>query len=211
MRRTILLAAFILVGGAALPMNAALVTFSQPNASYTSSTQLLPVSAAELANVSSLSDGTLTATFSASLQVATVPTNWFNWGTPPAVETATPRVLITPGVDATLLTITFSQPLSVFGLEAMPDAFGATSITENFYHNATNIGSIVLNPDGAVSALLFAASSSTTITSVDITAVGTDFAIANLRYTLAVPEPNTWIMLAAGLAFLGWRGRRKLG
>lgn len=211
MRRTTRFAILILVGAIALPLSATLVVIPQPNAAYTSSTNLLPVTAVELSNVNSLTDGILTATFSAPLQVATVPDNWLNWGSPPVVENAAPRVLITPGVDETLLTITFSQPLSLFGLEGAPDAFGTTTMTENFFNGATNIGSIQLSPDGSVGALLFAASSSTPITSVNITAVGTDFAVADLRYALASPEPNTWIALATGLALFGYSRRRKLG
>jgi hypothetical protein len=214
MKLTHCLAAAIFSIAVAGQLSAALVQIAQPNAAYTSSTNLLPVTAAELSNVNSLTDGTFTATFSEPLQVATVPTNWFNWGTPPTVESATPRVLITPGTTATLLTITFSQAVSVFGLEAMPDAFGTTQMTENFYNGATNIGSIVLSPDGSVSALLFAASSTTPITSVDITAVGTDFAVANLRYSLAnaatVPEPGAWMGMMTGLGLILALRRRKL-
>jgi hypothetical protein len=214
MKLTHCLAAAIFSIAVAGQLSAALVQIAQPNGAYTSSTNLLPVSAAELSNVNSLTDGTFTATFSEPLQVATVPTNWFNWGTPPTVENATPRVLITPGVNASLLTITFSQAVSVFGLEAMPDAFGTTQMTENFYNGSTNIGSIVLSPDGSVSALLFAASSTTPITSVDITAVGTDFAVANLRYSLAnaatVPEPGAWMGMMTGLGLILALRRRKL-
>ncbi len=210
MRRIHYLAAAVFSVAIAGQLSAALIQIPQPNAAYTSSTSLLPVTGVELSNVNSLTDGTLTATFSAPLQIATVPTNWLNWGTPPAVESATPRVLITPGVNATLLTITLSQGVTLFGLEAMPDAFGTAQITENFYNGNTNIGSITLSPDGSVGALLFAASSTTLITSVDITAVGTDFAIANLRYSLATPEPATWMCMLAGLGVIASLRRRKL-
>jgi hypothetical protein len=213
--------ATLVLAGAAAPLHATLLTIAQPGAAYTSSTSLLPVTADELANVSSLTDGILTATFSEPLQVATVvntdPTNWFNWGSPPAVENANPRVLISPGTTSTLLTITFSQPVTLFGLEGMPDGFGPEPMTENFFNGATNIGSISLIPDGSVGALLFAASSTIPITSINITttadplANGTDFAIGDLRYALAAPEPNTWIALVAGLGIIGWSRRRKLG
>jgi hypothetical protein len=211
------LATLILAGAAAAPLHATLLTIAQPGAAYTSSTSLLPVTASELANVSSVTDGIFTATFSELLQVATVPTDWLTWGSPPAVENATPRVLISPGTTSTLLTITFSQPVTLFGLEAMPDGFGPEPMTENFYNGASNIGSIQLTPDGSAGALLFAASSTIPITSIDITTTanplenGTDFAVAELRYALAAPEPNTWIALVAGLGIIGWSRRRKLG
>jgi hypothetical protein len=219
MRRTNRLAslATLILAGAAAPLHATLLTIAQPGAAYTSSTSLLPVTASELANVSSVTDGIFTATFSELLQVATVPTDWLTWGSPPAVENATPRVLISPGTTSTLLTITFSQPVTLFGLEAMPDGFGPEPMTENFYNGASNIGSILLTPDGSAGALLFAASSTIPITSIDITTTanplenGTDFAVAELRYALAAPEPNTWIALAAGLGIIGWSRRRKLG
>ncbi len=210
------LATLLLAGAVAAPLSATLIPIAQPNASYTSSTTLLPVTATELSNVSSITDGIFTATFSEPLQVATVPTNWLTWGSPPAVENSTPRVLITPGTTSTLLTITFSQPVTLFGLEAMPDAFGPEPMTENFYNGSTNIGSIQLTPDGSAGALLFAASSTIPITSIDITttanpsANGTDFAVAELRYSLATPEPNTWIAMATGLGIIAWSRRRKI-
>ena len=227
MRRTNHLAALILFGAAATPLSATLITIAQPNAAYTSSTSLLPVTAAEGTNISSVTDGTLTATFSdpalsPPMQVAFVsPTDWGFWGNPPAVENATPVVLISPGVTSTLLTITFSKPLTLFGLEAMPDGFFPEPMTENFFNGATNIGSISLSPDGnpadpGAGALLFAASSTVPITSVTITTTanptedGTDFAIADLRYSLVTPEPSTWIAMATGLGFIGWSRRRKL-
>jgi hypothetical protein len=209
MRKSTGLAALMMGALVTLPLSAGLIVIPQPNAGYTSSTTLLPVTAAELSNTGSVNDATLTASFSDPLQVAFVPTDWFNWGTPPAVENPSPTVLITPGSDATLLTITFSQALSTFGLEAMPDAFGTTTMTETFYNGSTSLGSIVLTPDGSVSALLFAASSTTPITSVTITAANTDFAIGNLRYALAAPEPNTWIGLGTGLALIAGFARRR--
>lgn len=209
MIHTTRLAILLAFGCAAVPLSAAFIVIPQPNAGYTSSTTLIPVTAVELSNVNSINDANLTVSFSDPLQVATVPTNWFSWGSAPAVENSAPRVLITPGTGATVLTLTFSQALSVFGLEAMPDAFGVTSMTETFFNGATNLGTISLNPDGSVSALLFAASSSTPITSVQITAANTDFAIADIRYAVAAPEPNTWIGLGTGLAFIAAYARKR--
>src|SRR5579862_1684386 len=97
MRRTNRLATLILVGTAVAPLSASLITIAQPNAAYTSSTTLLPVTGVELAFVTSVTNGPFTVTFSEPMQIDTVPTDWLTWGSPPAVENPTPRVLNTPG------------------------------------------------------------------------------------------------------------------
>jgi hypothetical protein len=212
------------LGTMVMPSSAAFVAIPQPDASYISTTTLLPISAADQSNVNSLTDGIFTATFSTPLQVFTNPGAFpFTWNTPPATENANPTVLLTSGFSSvTLLTIAFSQPVSQFGLEAQPDAFDIDfSVTANFYDGALNVGSINLSPSGDAGALLFAASTSGKFTSFDITAIpltlpanDVDFAIAELRYTLAptsVPEPGTWMAMAGGLSLLGFRKLLKRG
>jgi len=191
----------------------------QPNAAYTSSTTLLPITGADGGTLSALSDSNLTVNFSALLEKFTVPDTWTAWGSPPVVETSTPRVLSPTGPGyqtVTTVTLTFSQPLTIFGMEAEPDAFsqGSLPVTLFFYNGGTELGFITDSLDGSF-AELFAASSDTPITSV-LLAIGgnaalpegTDFGIAQLRYALApgaVPEPATWLMGFAGLAFLAAR------
>jgi len=191
-----------------------------PNVGYTSSTTLLPITGSDAETTTTLSDVNLTVTFTELLQKFSVPDTWGVWGSPPTVETSTPRILSPAGPNyqsVNAVTLNFSQPLSIFGLEAEPDAFtqGFFPVTLFFYNGATELGSVTDQLDGS-SAELFAASSDTPITSVLLRVDGNatlpegiDFGIAQLRYSLAapaaVPEPGTWLMGVAGIAFLAVR------
>ena len=206
---------------ASIPASAAFVQIPQPNAGYTSSTTLIPITNPpypDLTILNSIADPNLTINFSTGLEARTVPPTWATWNVPPAVETSTPRVLKTPGLGNTLLTLSFSKPLTIFGLEAEPDPnlnSPTFLVTENFFNGATNVGSISMNVNGNGGALLFAGQATaptSPFTSVNITAGATDFAIAQLRYQLApapplgTPEPATWMAMAGGLfALAGFR------
>ena len=195
--------------------NASFIEIPQPDATYTSSTTLIPITGADGDVTSTLSDANLTVTFSTPMQVFTVPTTWSNWGSPPATESSTPKVLSPEDFTLTSITLTFSHPLTTFGLEAEPDAlaiYGQFPVTLTFFNGATQIGAITRSIDGA-SAALFAATSTTPITSA-VLAVGgnqavpegSDPGLAQVRYALAdvtppgVPEPATCF---TGLAVFG--------
>jgi hypothetical protein len=180
-----------------------------PDSTYTNSTTLVPITGADGETTLTLSDANLTVTFSTAMQKFTVPDSWTSWNSPPATETSTPRVLSPADFTLTTVTLNFSQPLSIFGLEAEPDAFtqGAFPITLDFFNGVTLLGTVGRTIDGS-SAALFAASSTTPITSVTLTVngnsnvpEGVDPGIAQIRYAL-VPEPSTWLMLGAGLLTL---------
>jgi hypothetical protein len=190
--------------------NAQLTQIPLPDAAYTSSTTLIPIIGADGDTTLTLSDANLTVTFSTLMQEFTVPTSWSNWGSPPTVETSTPRVLSPVDfLTTTSVSLFFSQPLTVFGLEAEPDAFeGTFPVRLDFFNGVTPLGTVSNNLTG-FGAALFAASSTTPITSVTLTIdgnaqdpAGTDPGIAQIRYALPVPEPSTWIMVATGLALL---------
>jgi hypothetical protein len=201
---------------AAGPVTAGIITIAQPTAGYTGSTTLLTVTAPDNTVVNSLSDPNLMVTFSTGLTALTVPATYSAWNNPPTTETSTPRVLLTPILGATLLTLTFSQPLMTFGLEADPDPLvGTFPMTATFFSGATSLGTINLSLSNNVganpgAALFAATTTSGPITSMTITATGTDFAIADLRYllsppTTSTPEPSTWMVAAIGLAAFGFR------
>jgi hypothetical protein len=209
--RITLFAAFLLWIPA---LSAAFMQIPQPNAAYTSSTTLLPITGPDGDTTLALSDPNLTVTFSTLMQKFTVPTTWSNWGSPPTVETSTPRVLSPFDFTLTSVSLLFSQPLTIFGLEAEPDAlaqYGAFPVTLDFFNGGTLLGTVSNTLDGS-GAALFAASSMTPITSVTLTIsgnaqvpTGTDPGIAQLRYALAtqsVPEggPSTWLMVVTTLA-----------
>jgi hypothetical protein len=160
------------------------------------------------------SDGTLiaggsaggeTVLYSSDLVEYTVPTSWVAWGTPPAVETSTPRVGFTNGISS--LSISLITPAKTFGFELGPDKQTSEDTIAAFYSGSTLVGTIDRFPDGNGGALLYAASTTTNpFTSVVITNLeGDDFAVAQERFALAVPEPAPLLLLIpafAGFAFL---------
>jgi PEP-CTERM motif-containing protein len=199
--------------------NAAFDPIPLPDSTYTSSTTLIPITGPDGDTILTLSDANLTVTFSTAMQKFTVPDSWTNWNSPPATETSTPRVLSPADFTLTSITLSFSQPLTTFGLEAEPDATtqGAFPVTLDFFNGLTLLGTVTRTIDGS-GAALFAAGSTTPITSVTLTVggnanvpEGVDPGIAQIRYTAAVPEPSTWILFAAGLGLLTVRRYRFTG
>ncbi|HXG08472.1 MAG TPA: hypothetical protein VNK04_01665 [Gemmataceae bacterium] len=194
---------------------AAFVTIANPGSlhpsggSYTSATTLLPITTPEFDTTTSLSDGTLTITFSTSMQSLTVPNSWLSWSSPPNSEGANPTVLWTQG-RATLI-LTFSQPLQTFGFELQPNELAVFTFTANYQSGASSVGSIVQDVDGDGGARLFAAvatSPTDPFTSVTISSGGADFAIAQLRYAPAgggiiIPAPAGLPLLVGGVLTLG--------
>jgi hypothetical protein len=185
------------------------IPISSPVAAYLNGTTRLNVVQPDFSVVSSLSDASETATFSAGLVALTVPTTWSTWGSPPNTESATPRVLWTNGL--TSLRIDLSSPVGTFGLEAEPGPIGAFNITASFFDSGGLVGTITRSVNGNAGALLFAASTTTTsFNRVDLSS-SQDFAIANLRYTSAanVPEPSTvTLCLIGGGVLVLFRSRR---
>jgi len=200
-------------------VQAALVQIPQPDAAYTSSTTLLPITGNDGDTTTSLSDANLTVTFSTDMQKFIG--SWGNWGTPPTVETSTPNVLAPVDfLNVNSFVMSFSTGLRTFGIEVEPDAFtqGFFPVSVQFFNGATSLGTLIDSMDGST-AELFAAMSTTPITSVIVTIsgnsnlpAGTDPAIAQVRYNLAataVPEPAVMFTGAAGLALLA--GLRRYG
>ena len=156
---------------------------STPTAGYTGSTILIPITGANFGEITSLTDGTQTLTFSGNVSRRTVPGGgWGTWASPPFTESGTPRVVY---ADATSLTITLSLPRKTFGFEVEPNLPGPYDISVDFRNGGTSLGTVTQSISGASGARLAAASSSTTpITSVVITAPGgaNGFAMAQFRY-----------------------------
>jgi hypothetical protein len=218
-RRRRLSAALISIIGffglSVIPVHASFMQIPLPDAAYTSSTTLIPVTGQDGATTLTLSDANLTVTFSTLMQ--TFIGSWGTWGSPPAVETSTPGVLAPVDfLTTTSVTLSFSQSLTTFGLEAEPDAFtqGAFPVRLDFFNGVMLLGTVSNSLDGSTAAL-FAASSSAPITSVTLTIegnandpAGTDPAIAQIRYALAgsqsVPEggPSIWLVVITVIALL---------
>jgi len=202
--------AFFLLSAA--PLQAAFVQIPQPDAAYTSSTTLIPITGMDGDTLIALSDANLTITFSTLMQEFTAGDTWSSWGSPPATEGNTPRVLSPfDFFNVTSVTMNFSQGLTIFGLEAEPDGFtqGTFPMRLDFFNGATLIGTVsypAVDPFGG--AVLFAASSMTPITSATLTVEGNanfppgvDPGMAQFRYALAatqsVPEGGSAIGLVA--------------
>lgn len=208
-------AATALVFGIAGTAQAGMVTIASPDAGYTSSTTLIPITAPDFTNFGSVTDGTVTVNLSSALNARTVSGGgWATWSSPPNSETANPRVASTSG--GLSLTFTFSQALDIFGFELEPDSFVIANVVAEFFDGATSIGSISLDVDGNAGARLFAADADggDSFTSVIITAAANagGFAVANLRYAAApsdVPVPATIGLFSAALAGLGFARTRR--
>jgi hypothetical protein len=185
---------------AAAPASAQFTTVTQPNASYTSSTTLVPITASNYSTVNSITSGSQTVSFSSTLEARTVPGGgWATWAAPPAVESATPRVLYGTGTG---VTVTLSTPAYGFGLEIEPNS-GTQTVTATYMNGATTLGTVTVTPTGTAGALLAAAYSGTPITSVVISCPGTGFAIAQLRYASApVPALGTYAMVMLGVLLM---------
>jgi len=220
--RTAVLASPLIWAAAA---HASFVIIAQPNAAYTSSTTLIPITGNDFDTTTSLSDANLTVTFSTLMEKFSVPTTWTSWSSPPDAETSTPNVLSPADISVNSVMLNFSTALSTFGIEVEPDAlpqYGTFPVSLTFFNGATQIGQINKNLDGATSALFAASVDGATplITSVVLTVApnvqsphGTDPGMAQFRYALAsvssTPEPATLFTCGSLLAVLfGLRSRR---
>jgi hypothetical protein len=174
---------------------------SSPTPAYTGNTTLPAVSTG--AGIVAVSGGGQTVTFSAPLTGSVVGSvgGWTVWGTPPDTETATPTVLATAFFPVvTSLTLTLSSPVTTFGLEIEPanattfPTPTAHPITATFFNGATTLGTVTrsVTYNGA---RVFALSSSTPITSVQISAPAAagGFAMGRFRFgnsLIGGPDPT---------------------
>ncbi len=169
-----------------------------PTAAYTSGTTLIPITGPDTVVISSVSDASETVNFSQPMTTATVPLTYATWNTPPAVESATPRVVF--NATATTETLTLSSATNTFGFELEPDSGGAgIPVTVSFFSGATLDGQISQAVNSVSGALLFAGTSTTPITSVGISesAPGAGWGLANFRYGPLVPQTTLSVTATA--------------
>lgn len=214
--RTVYLAgaALALVAVIRLPARGDFTPIPQPDTAYVASTDLLAITAPDFDVVAAVAYGTDTVSFDIPLVALTVPTTWSSWGSPPNTESLAPRVLWTNGL--TSLSLTSTNPLTIFGLEAQPNTSVVSTISANFFSGSNLVGTITLNVDGNGGARLFGASTTTTPFNRVVLSSTDDFAIAQVRVS-AVPEPTgivlcTWATLLS-LVYCGCsagRGTRQV-
>ena len=196
-----------LLGLAAASAFAQFTPISSPDAAYTSSTTIIPITAANgTAGITSLTSGSQTMTLSTGLNAAQVGVSgWSTWNSPPNAETATPKVLASYSTLASL-TLTLSTPTTTFGFELEPNTFGVFPISVAFMNGSTTLGTVARSPNGASGSLLFAATSSTPITHAVITATGggNGYAMAQFRFAAAmtVPTLGEWGMIALSVLLI---------
>jgi hypothetical protein len=189
---------------AAVPALAQFAPVATPTPAYTSSTTLFSIAPANGISVPSITSGSQTVSFSPAPSAQTVPGGgWSTWGAPPNTESATPRVLAFFGQTAA--TITLSQAVSTFGFEVEPNNFGNHTFTATFLNGSTTLGTVTLSVAGNAGALLAAATSTPSITSVTISApTSGGFAIAQLRFALpsltSIPTLSTTGFAGLGMA-----------
>lgn len=202
------LLSFFILSMFASVAHAGLIQISNPDASYLGTTTNIAITEPDYAAISSLSDGTLTVNSSNTLGVYTVPSSWSSWSSPPYSESATPRVLLSPSS----LTLTFSNPVNIFGIEAQGNPFDMRTFTVSFFNGLDLVGTFTRDIHGDAGARLLAASATggDVFTRVAIS-TDTDFGIAQFRYGLAttnVPEPGTLVLLGIGTAGAAFSRRR---
>lgn len=164
-----------------------------PNAAYLAATTKIEI--ADLPPFSvheSISDGTLTVTFSEPMtKVGPVPDGWSTWSSPPFSEDPNPYVLISP---TNVLTLDLSRPVSVFGFELEPSPFGEFDFTADFYLGDTLVESVSRVVDGNSGARLFGRTDGRIDRVVIFGPV--EFAIAQVRYRLDVIEQTAILAFA---------------
>jgi hypothetical protein len=211
------LLALAFLAGSAGDSRGDFVTIATPTAAYTSSTTKIPITASTGTALGSVGDGALTIAFTGPTTVTAVGPGIFGWGTPPTVEEVAPPVLFSQFQLSRSLT--FSRPLSTFGVEMEsnnPTGFFTSPtfrLTATFFDNGVTVGSIPLDLVAPGGTRLFAATTTGEFTSVTLTAASGSggFEFGQIRYAAAaVPEPSSLALTGiAGVMSLRHARRRR--
>ena len=125
--------------------------------------------------------------------------------------TMIPSTRSDPSAWVSDLTINFSNPVSIFGLEILPAHDYGFDFTVNYFSGTNGSGTLLdsvtmngLNDWG------FFGATDPAIRSVTIFTNDTTFLASDMRFAAAAPEPSTSLLLAAGLLGLGLLSRRRL-
>jgi hypothetical protein len=217
-----------------IPAQAAFITFQDPTVTYLSGTNLIGLDALSLASTTSaVTSGSLTVGLTSPWQVGQLGAasfgEWTNYASS-VIETPAPSRVLAQTSAATY-TLNFSGiAVRTFGLELAPyDGFDS-DFTLRFFSGSTELGSVsrtvgfdFIAGTPTFYARLFAASSLTAITRVEISTTGSwGPVISQLRWSDTalgqptggggeVPEPSTALLLGLGgcLAMFARRSARK--
>lgn len=194
------IAAALLLSFAA-PATATFTQIVSPDAAYVAGTTKIDITGIPEFTfpVDSITDGTLTVSFSSSMVRLQVGSSWASWGSPPDTESATPPILYSNG--AASLTMSLSSPVSTFGFEAEPNPFADEDFTVDFklFSGPTLVGTVSRTINGLAGARLIAGTSdSTQFDRIELTSTA-DFAIGQVRYHLAslssLSDAHLWVGL----------------
>lgn len=164
-----------------------------PDAEYLASTTKIDISGLPFDSThTTISDGTLTVTFSAPVtKRGPVPDGWLTWSSPPFSEDPNPDVLY--AIGQTTLTMDLSRYVRTFGFELEPNPLSPLILTVEFYDDGTLVESITRQVNGNAGARLFARTGDP-INRVVITGPA-DFAIAQVRYLITIsPEAQAFVL-----------------
>lgn len=198
---------------------------SSPDATYLASTTYIdPSGIQDDTNVTSISDGTQTVTFSLADGSAVYHVNkrtapgggWATWSqVPDSQRSPNGELPVFWSNGAQVLRFGLSTPVNIFGFEAEPNPLTVHTMTAKFYDASDNLlGTISRDVNGNAGARLFAARSDVPIKYV-VFRSDVDWAVGAFRYGTqgsapVIPEPGTMLLMSiGGLAIgLGRRFRR---
>ena len=180
------------VAAAAAPSSAAsaLVVYDTPTTAYLLNTCLIDVSGVEGESVTTLTGCGQTITVAPTVVRAEVGSTWTDWGIDGEdwVEDPAPPLLWLK--TATALTLSFSFPVDLAGVEAEPNASDSHAFTATYKNGAgATVTTVARDIDGNAGARLLAADAVGTKSLTISTDV--DFAIAQIRVGSATNP--TWL------------------
>ncbi|HWB83140.1 MAG TPA: hypothetical protein VG675_03295 [Bryobacteraceae bacterium] len=191
-----------------VPARANEIVIATPDTLYLNGTAKIPVTAAQLSTMSSISDGTETLSF----DPAPFATTFARWGFL-GVESPTPGEVVQSFSQAST-GITLSLPQLTFGLEIANAESHSLDVTVLFEQGTSVLATISRTLDSRGGAQLFALTGTIPIDNVIISVDGptVGYGMGEFRYgevLTTVPEQSSFFLLGAGSIVLALLLRRR--